>query len=51
MSNDKISMKVVQLIHNGKYLETSARQVPPPELVSSGLPTLGELESIRAIEA
>jgi len=48
MSNDKISMKVVSLIHDGKYLET--HQVPPPELVSSGLPGLQQLESIRAIE-
>lgn len=44
-------INVVQVIHNGKYLETSPRQVPPPELVSSGLPALRQFESIRAIEA
>jgi NAD(P)H-quinone oxidoreductase subunit K len=43
-------MKVVSLIHDGNYLNNSARQVPPSELMSSGLPALRELESIRAIE-
>ncbi len=42
-------MNAVPLIHDGKYLET--HQVPPPELVSSGLPALREFESIRAIAA
>ncbi len=28
-------MNVVPLIHDGKYLETSPRQMPPPELVAS----------------
>ncbi|MEG4224752.1 NADH-quinone oxidoreductase subunit NuoB [Microcoleus sp. N9_B2] len=30
-------MKIVSPIHEGKYLKTSARQVPPPEIAPSGL--------------
>ncbi|WP_442932774.1 NADH-quinone oxidoreductase subunit NuoB [Microcoleus sp. herbarium13] len=30
-------MKIVSQIHDGQYLETSARQVPPPEIAPSGL--------------
>ncbi|MEG4046533.1 NADH-quinone oxidoreductase subunit NuoB [Microcoleus sp. Pol17_C1] len=37
-------MKIVSPIHEGKYLETSARQVPPKEIASSGLPTVQQFQ-------
>jgi NAD(P)H-quinone oxidoreductase subunit K len=37
-------MKIVSPVHDGKYLETSARQVPPKEIASSGLPTIQQLK-------
>jgi NAD(P)H-quinone oxidoreductase subunit K len=37
-------MKIVSPIHDGEYLKTSERQVPPPEIASSGLPTIQQLK-------
>jgi NAD(P)H-quinone oxidoreductase subunit K len=37
-------MQLLPLIHDGKYLEAPARQAPPNELTSSGLPMLEQAE-------
>lgn len=42
-------MKVVSPIHDGQYLKTSERQVPPPEIASSGLPTIQQLKLTASV--